>query len=235
MMRSAGTVRLDSFENYVRGIVATTRQEKVRRFREAIRSNPQYTLAIFQLGKTYYSNREYDSATNWLSRIPQSGAEVGRSIFPAWVGLLQPGAIRARRRGVQGHDFKMPLTEVYNNLGAAALRRGRRSALQLLQQTVEVDPHDPDYRFNFALALYRYGDPATAVKNLRESLARYPTDSEARQFLEEITGRRPRQRRKQPLGAETGGDSDRGCFRPQHAASPHQTELRRDFIQAAGA
>ena len=188
MMRSASAVRLDSFENYVRGIVATTRQEKVRRFREAIRSNPQYTPAIFQLGKTYYSNREYDSAINWLSRIPQSESKAGEAYFLLGLAYYNQGQFERAEEAFKVTISKLPLTEVYNDLGATALRRGMRSALPLLEKTVEVDPHDPDYRFNLALALYRFGDAALAVKNLRESLARYPTDTEARQFFDEITG-----------------------------------------------
>ncbi len=187
MMRSATTVRLDSLENYVRGILATTRQEKVSRFREAIRSNPQYTLAMFQLGKTYYANREFESAASWLSRIPHSDPKAGEAYFLLGLAYYNQGQFERAEDAFRVTISRMPLTEVYNNLGAAALRAGKRSALQLLQRTVEVDPHDPDYRFNFALAQYRYGDPAMAVKNLRESLARYPTDSEARQFLEEIS------------------------------------------------
>ncbi len=188
MIRSANTVRLDSFENYVRGMVATTRQEKIRRFREAVRFNPQYTLAMFQLGKTYYANREYESAASWLSRIPQTDPKAGEAYFLLGLAYYNQGQFERAEDAFRVTISKLPLTEVYNNLGAAALRRGNRSALQLLQRTVEVDPHDPDYRFNLALALYRYGDPAMAVKNLRESLARYPTDSEARQFLDEISG-----------------------------------------------
>ena len=158
MMRSASVVRLDSFENYVRGIVATTRQEKVRRFREAIRSNPQYTPAMFQLGKTYYSNREYDSAINWLSRIPQSEPKAGEAYFLLGLAYYNQGQFERAEEAFKVTISKLPLTEVYNDLGATALRRGMRSALPLLEQTVEVDPHDPDYRFNLALALYRFGD-----------------------------------------------------------------------------
>jgi tetratricopeptide (TPR) repeat protein len=188
MIRSAKAIRLDSFENYVRGMLAATRQEKVRRFREAIRVNPQYTLAMFQLGKTYYANREYESAASWLSRIPQADPKAGEAYFLLGLAYYNQGQFEHAEDAFRVTISKLPLTEVYNDLGAAALRRGQRSALQLLQRTVEIDPHDPDYRFNLALALYRFGDPAMAVKNLRESLARYPTDSEARQFLDQISG-----------------------------------------------
>ena len=44
-------IRLDAFENYIRGILATNRQQKIHYFREAVRLNPNYTLAMLQLGK----------------------------------------------------------------------------------------------------------------------------------------------------------------------------------------
>jgi tetratricopeptide (TPR) repeat protein len=140
------------------------------------------------LGKTYYANREYESAASWLSRIPQADSKAGEAYFLLGLAYYNQGQFERAEDAFRVTISKLPLTEVYNNLGAAALRRGQRSALPLLQRTVEIDPHDPDYRFNYSLALYRFGDPAMAVKNLRESLAKYPTDSEARQFLDEISG-----------------------------------------------
>src|SRR5689334_10280902 len=48
-LAQAPVVRLDAFENYIRGITAQTRPEKIQRFREAVRLNPNYAAAIFQL------------------------------------------------------------------------------------------------------------------------------------------------------------------------------------------
>jgi tetratricopeptide (TPR) repeat protein len=187
LQRSFPAIRLDAFENYIRGILATSRQEKVKRLREAIRLNPQYTLAELALGKSYFADKEYDSAAYWLSRIPQNARKAGEAYFLLGLSYYHQNQFDRAENAFTVSVAKLPLTEVYNNLGAAALRRGKRSALQLLQRTIEVDPNDPDYHFNFALALYKSGDSAAAVKNLRESLARYPTDSEARQFLDEIS------------------------------------------------
>jgi hypothetical protein len=50
---AARPIRLDAFENYIRGILATMPQEKIRRFREAVRLSPNYTAALLQLGKSY--------------------------------------------------------------------------------------------------------------------------------------------------------------------------------------
>ena len=48
-------VRLDAQENYVRGLLATTADEKVQHYREAVRLNPAYPSALLELGKTYYA------------------------------------------------------------------------------------------------------------------------------------------------------------------------------------
>lgn len=187
LVRSSPFVRLDAFENYTRGIVASTRQEKVRRFREAVRLNPQYTLAMLQLGKTYYANREYDSASLWLARIPQSDSRAGEAYFLLGLAYYYQGQFDRAEEALKVTAARFPLTEVYNNLGAIALRRGKKTAVPLLQRAVEIDPNDPDYRFNLSLALYRSGDAGGAIKNLRDSLAKYPTDIDARQLLDEVS------------------------------------------------
>jgi TolB-like protein len=51
-------VRLDALENYIRGVLATTNQEKIKHFTEAVRLEPNHTLAMLQLGKTYYDNKD---------------------------------------------------------------------------------------------------------------------------------------------------------------------------------
>ena len=56
---------------------------------------------------------------------------------------------------------RLPLTEVYNNLGVVEARRGRRAAaVEYFTKAVNADPNDPDYRFNLAVALYKSGDNA---------------------------------------------------------------------------
>ena len=65
---------------------------------------------------------------------------------------------------------RLPLTEVYNNLGVVEARRGRRAAaMEYFTKAVKADPSDPDYRFNLAVALYKNGDNAGAASNCGKS------------------------------------------------------------------
>src|SRR5437588_5729612 len=46
-------IRLDALENYIRGTLAANAQEKIRYFKEALRVEPNHTLAMLQLAKIY--------------------------------------------------------------------------------------------------------------------------------------------------------------------------------------
>jgi tetratricopeptide (TPR) repeat protein len=82
---------------------------------------------------------------------------------------------------------RLPLTEVYNNLGVVESRRGKRAAaIDYFTKATNADPNDGDYRFNLAVALYKGGDTAGAARQLREELQRQPADGEARSLLDNI-------------------------------------------------
>jgi Tfp pilus assembly protein PilF len=83
---------------------------------------------------------------------------------------------------------QFPLTEVYNNLGVVSARRGDRSALDYFQKAVQADPNDPDYRFNLAISYFRAGDQSNAARQIHEALNLRPNDSEAKSFLDAVTG-----------------------------------------------
>jgi tetratricopeptide (TPR) repeat protein len=82
---------------------------------------------------------------------------------------------------------RLPLTEVYNNLGVVDARRGRHAAAtEYFSKAVAADPSDTDYRFNLALAHFKSGDNADAARQLREELQLRPSDAEAKALLEAI-------------------------------------------------
>ena len=186
-LASAPPVRLDAFENFIRGITATTRQEKIQRFRETVRLNPGYTPAILQLGKTYFATREYDSAASWFARLPKTDPLAREGNFYLGLSDFYLGDYERAENAFAFVASKMPLTEVYNNLGVVAGRRGRRSEIEYFQKAVEADPNDADYHFNLALADYRAGETGAAARQVREALALRPSDAEAKSLLETIS------------------------------------------------
>jgi tetratricopeptide (TPR) repeat protein len=185
-MASAKSIRLDAFENYVRGVVATSPPLKIKYFHEAVRLSPDYTLAMLQLGRTYFDGRDYEQAATWFARVPRNEPAGREANFYLGLSTFYLGDYAKSEDAFSFVASRMPLTEVYNNLGVVAGRRGKRSEIEYLQKAVKADPNDADYRFNLGIALYRAGDPGGASRQLREALALRPADTEAKSLLDTI-------------------------------------------------
>jgi tetratricopeptide (TPR) repeat protein len=185
-LAAAPAIRLDAFENYIRGVVATDRPDKIKRFREAIRLNPDYVMAMLALGRTYFDGRDYEQAMTWLAKVPHNGPAAHEASFYLGLAAYYQGDWERADSAFSYLVSRMPLTEVYNNLGVVAGRRGKRTALDYFHKAVDADPSDADYRFNLAVSLYKAGDSPAAARQLRESLTLKPGDTEAKSLLESI-------------------------------------------------
>jgi tetratricopeptide (TPR) repeat protein len=184
--------RLDALEQYVRGLLATEEQQRLRHLREAARIEPNWALPAFALGQLYFSRRDCDSALIWLSRVPPehpAGLEAG---FGSGVcHLMRRDALRAESAFAAVLAREGSLPEALNNLAVAKLLRGgsqAREAAALLERALEADSEDPDYWFNLGLQGLSTGARSSAARALREVLARKPDDAEAQALLASATG-----------------------------------------------
>ena len=50
-LKASPPIRLDAFENYIRGIMAPDHQQKMRYFRNALKLNPSYSPAMTAIGQ----------------------------------------------------------------------------------------------------------------------------------------------------------------------------------------
>ena len=186
-IKASTPIPLNAFENYMRGVTATNAQLKVRYFKEAIRLNPNYSVAELQLGRVYYENHEYEQAAVWLAKVPKDDSAAGQATFLLGMAEYYRGNLDRAYTAFSYLATHLPLTEVYNNLGVVDARRGRRTAAaEYFSKAVAADPNDPDYRFNLAVALFKNGDSAGAARQLKEELQRRPNDAEAKSLLEMI-------------------------------------------------
>ena len=187
-LADAPAIRLDAFENYIRGVIATSRPLRIKHLREAIRLNPDYANAMLQLGRTYFDGRDYEQAATWFARVPRTDESGREASFYLGMSAYYLGDFARAEEAFAFIAARLPLTEIYNNLGVVAERRGKRSAIDYFQKAVKADPSDPDYHFNLGVALYKAGDAAAATRQLREALNLRPGDAETKSLLDSIAG-----------------------------------------------
>src|ERR1044071_9613371 len=120
--------RPEILENYVRGITAANEQEKIKRFKEVVQLEPAHTLAMLQLGKSYYKARDYESAMSWLARIPSGDANANEAQFYLGLAAFYGGHMDKADAAFRALASRLPLTEVLNNLGVVAARRAQHGA-----------------------------------------------------------------------------------------------------------
>jgi len=186
-LKAARPIRLDVFENFMRGLVSTSNPQKIRYFKEALKADPNYSEAAFQLGKVYYESHDYDQAITWLAKVPTGDPEAGEATFLLGMSAYNHGDMNRAYSAFNSLVMRLPLTVVYNNLGVVDARRGRRTtALDYFSKAVAADPNDADYRFNLAVAQFKNGDNTAAMRQLRDELQLRPTDAEAKALLDAI-------------------------------------------------
>jgi tetratricopeptide (TPR) repeat protein len=186
-VNAAAPIRLDAFENYIRGILAQSTADRVNHLREAVRLNPGFSEAWLELGKTYYSQRQYEQAYSALGQIPAPDADAREANFYRGLSAYYLGEFSKAEAAFSFVAARLPLSQVFNNLGVVTSRLGKRAAADYFQRAVEEDPSDPDYRFNLAVALYRNGDQAGATRELKECLRLRPFDAEAHSFSDTLS------------------------------------------------
>jgi tetratricopeptide (TPR) repeat protein len=185
---TAEPVRLDALENYIRGVIATETEDKLRFLKQAVRVHPQYAEAHLLLGRTYFARRDYNAAMQAFTKVAPGSDIASEANFYLGLAAHYLGNYERAEQAFAFAAGRVPLIEVYNNLGVAMARRGKRTATDYFRRAAAADPRDPDYRFNYAISLYRSGDAATAARQLRETLGLRPQDTEAKAFYDQITG-----------------------------------------------
>jgi Tfp pilus assembly protein PilF/TolB-like protein len=182
----ASPVRLDAFENYIKGVIAPTTDEQIQHLREAVRLSPAYPQALLRLGKAHYQERQYEQAVAWLSRISQDDAAALEAHFYLGLSEYYQNQFPRAESAFAFVAERLPLSEVYNNLGVVADHRDRVAAEVYFQKAIAEDPNDADYHFNLAVELYRGGDFVGASRQLHDALAQKPADADAKSLAEMI-------------------------------------------------
>ncbi len=176
-------VRVDAMENYVRGLLASSPDQRQRLFLQAVRLDPRFSQASFQLGRLYFEKKSWRLAADAFGKVNKTDVHSREALFYLGICRYRLGEFDAAVNAFQAVAKEVPLNEVWNNLGAAQSRRNDPEALASFQKAVEGDPADPDYQFNAGYALLRRGQNEQAAERFRAVLERRPDDAEATAML----------------------------------------------------
>ena len=174
-------LRLDAFENYVRGLTEDSSDERIRHLREAVRLSPNFYPAWLALGKAYFANQDFDQAASTLGHLKKDDPNALEADFYRGLSFFYTGKYLEAEDAFAFDTTRLPLPEVVNNQGVAAARRGKDAAA-LFQQAITADPNDEDYHFNLAVSLHRRGDIAGALREIDQAVKLRPQDTEAVSF-----------------------------------------------------
>ena len=177
-------VRLDAMESYVRGLLATSPEQRHRFFTTAARLDDKFSQPCFHLARLAWEQKDYKTAAAWFERVSHGDSHYFQARF--FLGLCRyyggDAAAAAQAFGLVAEA--VPLNEVYNNLGAAQVRRNDLpAAIAAFRKAIAGDDADPDYHFNLGYALWRSRDFDGAAGSLRAAVERDPDDSEATALL----------------------------------------------------
>jgi tetratricopeptide (TPR) repeat protein len=185
---SAG-VKLSSFENYIRGIDATTPPERVKRLQRAVLETPNYSAALLALGKAQFLQRDYEHAAITLAKVPPTDRLALEASFYRGLSRFNAAKYAEAEMAFAFVAARLPLPEVVNNQGVAASRQGHDGAA-LFRRASAADPNDADYHYNLAISLLRRGDFAGAQHETDLALKLRPTDGEIKDLRTRIAGGR---------------------------------------------
>lgn len=172
-------VRLDAFENYVRGILAGSAEERIRHLETATQLSPDFVPAQYQLGRSYFEAHEYEKAVAELTRVPADHPLTMQAAFYLALAEFYTGQYAQSEQTFSFIASRLPLPEVLNNEAVAASRHGKNGT-SLFQDAVTADPKDEDFHFNLAVSLRRAGDFQQAGREVQAALALRPNDAEAK-------------------------------------------------------
>jgi tetratricopeptide (TPR) repeat protein len=171
-------LRLDAFEQYIRGITEPDQDERLRHLNQAVKLSPDYSEAWMALGREDYNGQQYEQAAAAFDRVGHNDPDALEAGFYRGLSLLYSGDYAQAEKAFAGVARVLPLAEVLNNEGVALSRSGR-DGIAFYRQAETSDPRAPDYHFNIAVSLKRQGDNAGAMAELAQCLRLRPGDGEA--------------------------------------------------------
>jgi tetratricopeptide (TPR) repeat protein/TolB-like protein len=215
-------IRVDAFEQYIRGITEPDQAERQRHLEQAVKLSPEFGAAWMALGREDYNQQHYAEAAEAFAKVDRNGADGLEAGYYRGLSLLFSGDYKQSAQAFADVARVLPLAEVVNNEGVAVSRQGN-DGTSLFIQAAASDPNAADYHFNLAVSLKRHGNVPGALNEMAQCLKLRPNDDEA-QALEAAW--------KAPVAGATASDPLERIVRTFDAAAFKQAAAMMDQMDA---
>lgn len=189
-LAASNDIKLDAYESYIRGITTQNNDERIKRLKTAVASDPKFVAALLALGKAQYAGRDFDGAAATLARIPATSPAALEANFYRGLARFNVAKYAEAEGAFAFVATRLPLPEVVNDQGVAQARQKKDGTI-LLQRAASDDPQDPDYHYNVAVALRRKGNLSGAKAEAEQAVKLRPADNEAKALLAAVSGTAP--------------------------------------------
>lgn len=185
IINDATQAPIGAFENFIKGTLTRDREARIEFLQRAIKeysdkTKSDYLPAIFELGRVYYEAGDYKEALEQLALIGDKDQRYDEAQF--YIGVAQDALNQTDKALATNQRLapKLPLYEVYNNIGVLFIKQKQYSdAINHLKPAVEAAPRDTDTLFNLGYAYFLAKDYANAAATLRNETRQRPSDGEA--------------------------------------------------------
>ncbi|MGH9328574.1 MAG: tetratricopeptide repeat protein [Terriglobia bacterium] len=177
-------LRLDAFENYIRGILATDANSKVQFLTAAAGLNPPDHRAAFALGEYYFHQKDYQDSAIWISKLDPKDANYLTALFLRGVDNFMLGQNKESESAFLALSKQIPLNEVWNNLGVLEARRADyKDALASFERAFAGDSSDPEYAYNVGVCYCDLKEYRSGAEYLEKALRKSPDGLAVRTML----------------------------------------------------
>jgi len=221
-------VRLDAFENYIRGVLATDAKSRIHFLRESERLDPSDHRAAFELGRYYFEQNDYASSARWLQTVKATDEDYSESLFLSGIDQHYLGHDVLAEKSFEKLAQQVPLGAVMNNLGVVELSLNHYDqALTDFQDAYKKDQSAPDLLYNTGVCLWYLQKYDQGAQYLRKALVQAPDDSDVHALLAHVLGKlgdaQARQRELQWVAAhgENATDDPATGSDPTPGFKPH--------------
>lgn len=177
---------VESFEDYVKGLVAATPEAQTRFLEAALVHAPNDPRVLLALWRARTAQDDHARALDAATRVPPDARERREARFLAALSLIALKRYDEAFRSLDALYKEAPAATLSAALGVVQLRRGTATggaAAYFLNRAVDERPGDSDVAFDLGYAYALAGDPPAAVYWLREVVRRQPADGPAHLVL----------------------------------------------------